>query len=121
MMLGKGQMKSPAAFLERIMAAFRRVTAYDPEAAGHKATIAMFFMAQAVPDIRWKLQSLDELQGKSLRDLVTVAAKCRGKTNECQPEIPERHGNNDGQSAPSCHLQARRSQAPETDDTQPRR
>lgn len=35
----------------------------------------MSFVAQAAPDIKQKLQSLDDLQEKSLRHLVMVAAE----------------------------------------------
>lgn len=73
--LVQGPEESPAAFLERLMNAFRRFTPYDPTSGEHKATVAISFIDQSAIDIRKKLQKLEGLQDKSLRDLVQVTEK----------------------------------------------
>ena len=67
--------ESPAAFLEQLMEALTQYTPYDPSSKEHKATVTMAFIDQASRDIRKKLQRLEGLQDKSLRDLVQVAEK----------------------------------------------
>ena len=57
------------------MEALRQYTPYDPSSKEHKATVTMAFIDQASRDIRKKLQRLEGLQDKSLRDLVQVAEK----------------------------------------------
>jgi len=57
------------------MEAFCPYTPYDPSREEHKATVTMAFIDQARRDTRKKLQRLEGLQGKSLRDLVQVAEK----------------------------------------------
>ena len=57
------------------MEAFRQNTPYDPSSEEHKATVTMAFIDQASRDIRKKIQRLDGLLDKSLRDLVQVAEK----------------------------------------------
>ena len=47
----------------------------DPSSKEHKTTVAMAFIDQASRDIRKRLQRLEGLQDKSLRDLVQVAEK----------------------------------------------
>ena len=67
--------KSPAAFLERLMEAFRQYTPKDPEAEGTQAALIMHFVNQAAPDIRKKLQKLECLGEKSIQDSITVAER----------------------------------------------
>lgn len=67
--------ESPAAFLERIMEAFRTYTPIDPEAPENKAAVLVAFVNQPAADIRRKLQRIDRLGEKSLQDLVVVAEK----------------------------------------------
>ena len=57
------------------MEAFCQYTSYDHSSKEHKATVTMAFIDQASRDIRKKLQRLEGLQDKSLRDLVQVAEK----------------------------------------------
>ena len=71
----QGPTKSPAAFLERLMEAFRQYTPMDPEAEGTQATLIMHFVNQVAPDIRKKLQKLDHLGENSIQDLMTVAER----------------------------------------------
>ncbi|XP_008582059.1 PREDICTED: uncharacterized protein LOC103599693 [Galeopterus variegatus] len=71
----QGSDESPSAFLERLMEAFRRFTPYDPGSEKHKATVTVAFIDQFSRDIRKKLQKLEGLQDKSLRELVQVAEK----------------------------------------------
>ena len=68
----QGKDDSPAAFLERVMEAFRQCTLMSPEAPETKAAIIMAFVNQAAPDIKKKLQRLERLGGKSLQGLVIV-------------------------------------------------
>ena len=45
----------------------------DPELPETKALLALVFINQAAPDIKRKLQSIETLGEKNLRDLTTVA------------------------------------------------
>lgn len=67
--------ESPAAFLERIMEAFRTYTPMDPEAPESKAAVMMAFVNQSAADIRRKLQRVDRMGEKNLQDLMVVAEK----------------------------------------------
>uniref|UniRef100_A0ABI7ZV80 CCHC-type domain-containing protein n=1 Tax=Felis catus TaxID=9685 RepID=A0ABI7ZV80_FELCA len=71
----QGKDESPAAFLERIMEAFRTYTPMDPEAPESKAAVILAFVNQSAVDIRRKLQKIDRLGEKSLQDLLVVAEK----------------------------------------------
>ena len=51
--------ESPAAFLERIMEAFRQYTPVDPQADESRAAVMLAFVNQAAPDIRRKLQKIE--------------------------------------------------------------
>lgn len=62
--------ESPAAFLERIMGAFRQYTPMDPQADESRAAVMLAFVNQAAPDIRRKLQKIERLSDQSLQDLV---------------------------------------------------
>ena len=50
--------ESSAAFLERIMEAFRQYTPMDPQADESQAAVMLMFVNQAAPDIRRKLQKM---------------------------------------------------------------
>ena len=50
--------ESPAAFLERIMKAFRQCTPMDPQADESRAAVMLALVNQAAPDIRRKLQKM---------------------------------------------------------------
>ncbi|XP_054546762.1 uncharacterized protein LOC129145082 isoform X1 [Talpa occidentalis] len=71
----QGREETPAAFLERLMEAFRQYTPMDPEATENRAAVVMAFVNQAAPDIKQKLQRIDRLGEKSIRDLMEVAEK----------------------------------------------
>ena len=68
----QGKDESPAAFLERVIEAFRQHTPMNPEAPEIKAAIIMAFVNQAAPDIKKKLQRVEKLGEESLQDLVIV-------------------------------------------------
>ena len=53
--------ESPAAFLERLMEAFRQHTPMDPQADESRTAVLLAFMNQAAPDIRRKLQKIEGL------------------------------------------------------------
>ena len=57
------------------MEAFHQYTPYDPSSKEHNTTVTMAFIDQASRDIRKRLQRLEGLQDKPLRDLVQVAEK----------------------------------------------
>ncbi|KAK1342266.1 hypothetical protein QTO34_015022 [Cnephaeus nilssonii] len=57
------------------MVAYRTYTPMDPEAPQNRAAVAMSFINQSAADIRKKLQKIDRLGEKSLRDLLEVAEK----------------------------------------------
>ncbi|CAD7678872.1 unnamed protein product [Nyctereutes procyonoides] len=62
----QGKDESPAAFLERVIEAFRQYTPMNPGAPETKAAIIMAFVNQAAPDIKKKLQRVERLGEKSL-------------------------------------------------------
>ena len=67
--------ESPAAFLERIMEAFRQYTPMDPQADESRAAVMLTFVNQAAPDIRRKLRKIERLGEQSLQDLVRAAER----------------------------------------------
>ena len=71
----QGSTESPSVFLERLMEVFHQFTPYDPTAEKHKATVTVAFIDQSTKGIKRKLQKLEGLQDKSLRELVQVAEK----------------------------------------------
>lgn len=64
-----------AEIFQRIMDAFRCYTHLDSENTANSNTVELAFINQSAQDIRRKLQKLERLGGKSLRDLVGVAEK----------------------------------------------
>ena len=67
--------ESPAAFLERLMEAFRQYTPMDPQADESRAAVLLAFANQAAPDIRRKLQKIERLGEQTIQDLVRAAEK----------------------------------------------
>lgn len=71
----QGGDESPAAFLERLKEAYRMYTPQDPEDQGQATNVSMSFIWQSAPDIRNKLQRLENLQGYTLQDLLREAER----------------------------------------------
>ena len=69
--------ESPAAFLERLMEAFRHYTPMDPQADESHAAVMLAFVNQAAPDIRRKLKKrkIERLGEQSLQDLVRATER----------------------------------------------
>lgn len=67
--------ESPAAFLERIMEAYRTYTPMNPQAPDNKVAVIMSFINQSATDIKRKLQRVEKLGDRSLQDLLAVAEK----------------------------------------------
>ena len=67
--------ESPAAFLERLMEAFRQYMPMDPQADESRAAVLLAFVNRAAPDIRRKLQRTERLGEQSIQDLVRAAEK----------------------------------------------
>ncbi|XP_043777485.1 uncharacterized protein LOC122706384 [Cervus elaphus] len=67
--------ESPAAFLERLMEAFRQYTPMDPQAEESRTAVLLAFVNQAAPDIRRKLQKIEGLGEQTIQDLLKVAEK----------------------------------------------
>ena len=67
--------ESLAAFLERLMEAFRQYTPMDPQADESRTAVLLAFVNQAAPDIRRKLQRIEGLGEQSIQDLVRAAEK----------------------------------------------
>ena len=65
--------ESPAAFLERLMEAFRQYTAMDPQAEETRTAVLLAFVNQAAPDIRQKLQKIEGLGEQMIQDLLKAA------------------------------------------------
>nr|WP_302850386.1 hypothetical protein [Pseudomonas aromaticivorans] len=64
-------------------------TPYDPEDPGQATSVSMSFIWQSAPDIRNKLQRLENLQGYTLQDLLKEAERIFNK-RETQTEREER-------------------------------
>nr|XP_060515708.1 uncharacterized protein LOC132695410 [Panthera onca] len=71
----QGKAESPAAYLEGLMEAFRQFTPMDPEVPENQAAVVMSLVNQAAPDIKRKLQRLEDLEGKQIQDLLHVAQR----------------------------------------------
>lgn len=71
----QGKADSPAAYLERLMEGFRQFTPMDPEVPENQAAVVMSFVNQAAPDIKKKLQRLEDLEGKQIQDLLRIAQR----------------------------------------------
>jgi isopropylmalate/homocitrate/citramalate synthase len=69
----QGPDESHAAFLERLLEAYRTYTPINPEAAENRREINIAFTSQSAPDIRKKLQKLEGFEGKLLSELVEIA------------------------------------------------
>ena len=67
--------ESLAAFLERLMEAFRQYTPMDPQADESHTAVLLAFVNQAAPDIRRKLQRIERLGEQTIQDLVRAAEK----------------------------------------------
>ena len=55
------------------MEACRQFTPMDPEVPENQAAVVMSFVNQAAPDIKKKLQRLEDLEGKQIQDLLRIA------------------------------------------------
>lgn len=75
----QGLEETPAAFLERLMEAYRMYTPFDPSSPEHRGNVSMAFIGQSAPDIRNKLQRLEGLQDYTLQDLMKEAEKVFNK------------------------------------------
>ena len=67
--------ESPAAFLERLMEAFRQYTPMDSQAEESCTAVLLAFVNQAAPDIRRKLQKLEGLGKQTIQDSLKAAEK----------------------------------------------
>ena len=67
--------ESQAAFLERLMEAFRQYTPMDPQAEESRTAVLLAFVNQAAPDIRRKLQEIEGLGEQIVQDLLKAAEK----------------------------------------------
>ena len=88
--------EKPAAFLERLMEAFRQYTPMDPQADESRAAVLLAFVNQAAPDIRRKLQRTERLGKQSIQDLVRAAEKVfnnRETPEEREERIRREKGN----------------------------
>ena len=57
------------------MEAFRPFTPTDAEVPENQAAVVMSFVNQAAPDIKKKLQRLEDLEGKQIQDLLRIAQR----------------------------------------------
>ncbi|XP_059253478.1 uncharacterized protein LOC132016258 [Mustela nigripes] len=85
----QGKEESPTAFLERLKEAYRRYMPFDPDSNEQRGNVSMAFIWQLAPDIRNKLQCLENLQDFTLQDLLKEAEKIFNK-RETQEEKEER-------------------------------
>ncbi|XP_038176240.1 LOW QUALITY PROTEIN: uncharacterized protein LOC119808022 [Arvicola amphibius] len=75
----QGPGETPSAFLEQLKEAYRRYTPYDPEDPGQETSVAMSFIWQSAPDIKRRLERLENLRESSLRDLLKEAERIFNK------------------------------------------
>ena len=80
----QGREESPAAFLERLMEAYRVYTPLDPEAEENRI-VNIAFVTQAASDIRRKLQKIEGFEGENRSKLLEIAQKVY--VNRDDPEI----------------------------------
>ncbi|XP_017653537.1 uncharacterized protein LOC108490838 [Nannospalax galili] len=85
----QGADKPPTVFLERLKEAYRRYTPFDPDSPDQEVSVSMSFIWQSAPDIRSKLQRMENLQGQGLRDLLREAERIFNK-RETPEEKEER-------------------------------
>ncbi|XP_029426643.1 uncharacterized protein LOC115072836 [Nannospalax galili] len=85
----QGQDEVPTVFLERLKEAYRRFTPFDPDSPEQEVSVSMSFIWQSAPDIKVKLQRMENLQGQRLQDLLREAERIYNK-RETQEEREER-------------------------------
>ncbi|XP_017655618.1 uncharacterized protein LOC108491223 [Nannospalax galili] len=85
----QGTDEPPTVFLERLKEAYRRYTPFDPDSPDQEVSVSMSFIWQSAPDIRSKLQRMENLQGQGLRDLLREAERIFNK-RETPEEKEER-------------------------------
>ena len=81
--------ESPAAYLEKLMTAFKQFSPYDLELGEAQQAVILANINQAAPDIKRKLQLLEHLGEKRLKKWVAVAEKVYNK-REPEEERQER-------------------------------
>ncbi|XP_037054479.1 uncharacterized protein LOC119086569 [Peromyscus leucopus] len=69
----QGPKEPPAAFLERLLEAYRDYTSIDPDDPANRFTVNLSFAAQSSPDIRKEIQSMDRFFEMSRLELLQVA------------------------------------------------
>ncbi|MXQ93815.1 hypothetical protein E5288_WYG016871 [Bos mutus] len=86
----QGQEECPYTFLERLHEAFRKYTDIDPEHPNNMGLVNLTFISQSAPDIRRKLQQLEEGPWLPTSQLLEVALevfrgllKIREKQEQC--------------------------------------
>lgn len=81
----QGKDESPAAFLERLLEAFRVYTPLDPGAPENRRLLNVAFVMQAAPDVRRKLQKIEGFEGENISKLLEIAQKVY--VNREDPEL----------------------------------
>ena len=71
----KGREESPAAFLERLLEAYRIYTPLDPEAGENQRIVNIAFVTQSASDIRKKLQKIEGFEGENRSKLLEIAQR----------------------------------------------
>lgn len=86
----QGQEEDPYTFLERLHEAFRKYTDIDPEHPNNMGLVNLTFISQSAPDIRRKLQQLEERPWLPTSQLLEIALevfrgrlKIREKPEQC--------------------------------------
>ncbi|XP_029413388.1 uncharacterized protein LOC108490065 [Nannospalax galili] len=85
----QGQDEAPMVFLERLKEAYRRFTPFDPDSPQQEVSVSMSLIWQSAPDIKVKLQRMENLQGQRLQDLLREVERIYNK-RETQEEREER-------------------------------
>ena len=71
----QGRQESPAAFLERLLEAYRIYTSIHPEAEENRRIVNIAFVTQSASDIRKKLQKIEGFEGENRSKLLEIAQR----------------------------------------------
>ena len=77
--------ESPGDYYERLCEAYRIYTPFNPESPGSQQMVNTSLVAQAAPDIRQKLQTLEGFAGINITQLIKIVNKVY-LNREVQPD-----------------------------------
>lgn len=102
----QGPEETPETFLERLREVYKPYTPLDPDSVENQSAVSLAFVNQSTPDIRCKLQKLEDFKSKRLAELIAVAEIVFN--NRKIPVDRQEHGAHRVLPAVSCSPQIRR-------------